>query len=156
MSVDYLKVINLIKEKKLLENTSDHFEPRSSVHNHYHDIAKAEAIQEQKRLRALETAAQNAEIDSMPSKDKEDYDQQLTDKVKEDKKSKQRDQLRIMSAFESLTDGFRGPVNEDKTAAEMGMKLNEKAGAIKKREREKTKKEKSLSAKLRLKAKKNK
>lgn len=61
-----------------------------------------------------------------------------------------------MNAFESLADGLRSTPKEEIIASEMGMQLNEKAGAIKKREREKTKKEKSLSAKLRLKAKKNK
>lgn len=88
LSVDYMKVINLIKEKKLLESTSDHFDPRSSVQNHFHDIAKAEALQDMKRVRALEAAAMSAEIQSAPTKDVQDYDASLETKVKDDKKSK--------------------------------------------------------------------
>ena len=88
LSVDYMKVINLIKEKKLLESTSDHFDPSSSVHNQYHDIAKAEAIEEMKRVRALELQDKMMEMGSEPSKDITDYDQNLETKIKDEKKNK--------------------------------------------------------------------
>jgi hypothetical protein len=46
MSVDYLKIINLIKQKKLLENTTDLYDPTSTVQSHYYDAQKAELIEE--------------------------------------------------------------------------------------------------------------
>jgi hypothetical protein len=41
LSIDYLKIINLIKQKKLLENTSDQFDPTSALEAHYHDLDKS-------------------------------------------------------------------------------------------------------------------
>lgn len=42
LSIDYLKIINLIKQKKLLENTSDQFDPTGTLQNHYFDLEKQE------------------------------------------------------------------------------------------------------------------
>ena len=44
MGVDYLKVINLIKQKKVLENSSDHYDPTAAHQAHYHDVGKAERL----------------------------------------------------------------------------------------------------------------
>lgn len=38
VGVEYLKVINLIKQKKLLENTTDQYDPTASIEAHYYDI----------------------------------------------------------------------------------------------------------------------
>jgi hypothetical protein len=37
LGIDYLKIINLIKRKKLVENTSNHFEAVDSIHSSYLD-----------------------------------------------------------------------------------------------------------------------
>jgi len=41
LSIDYLKIINLIKQKKLLELSSNHFDPSSALEATYHDVEKA-------------------------------------------------------------------------------------------------------------------
>lgn len=41
LSIDYLKIINLIKQKKLLENTTDQFDPTSAVEAHHYEIGRA-------------------------------------------------------------------------------------------------------------------
>lgn len=46
MSLDYVKILSLIKRKKLLENTSDPFNPTDSVDSIYYDIG----IDEEEKL----------------------------------------------------------------------------------------------------------
>ena len=46
LSIDYLKIINLIKQKKLLELTSDHFDPSSALEASYYDIEKSQRLLE--------------------------------------------------------------------------------------------------------------
>lgn len=40
LAVDYLRIINLIKQKKLLEESGDIFHPSAVLDSHYHDIQK--------------------------------------------------------------------------------------------------------------------
>ena len=61
LSIDYLKIVNLIKQKKLLEMTTDHYDPTATVDIHYHDIQQAEIIAEKKRLASIEQAAKSIE-----------------------------------------------------------------------------------------------
>ena len=42
LSVDYLKIINLIKQKKLLETAGDLYDPLSATESHHYDLQKAE------------------------------------------------------------------------------------------------------------------
>ena len=44
LSIDYLKIINLIKQKKLLENSTDLFDPTAAVEAHHYDIDKTDKI----------------------------------------------------------------------------------------------------------------
>jgi len=38
LGIDYLKIINLIKRKKLVENSSNEFDPADSIDSTYFDI----------------------------------------------------------------------------------------------------------------------
>ncbi len=42
LSLDYFKIINLIKRKKLLEETSDHYNAEDSVNTVWNDITLLE------------------------------------------------------------------------------------------------------------------
>lgn len=42
LGTDYLKIIGLIKQKKLLERSSDKFDPSASADVHYYDLQKEE------------------------------------------------------------------------------------------------------------------
>jgi len=42
LSLDYFKIINLIKRKKLVEDTSDHFNAEDSVNNVWNDMTMIE------------------------------------------------------------------------------------------------------------------
>jgi hypothetical protein len=37
LSIDYLKIIHLIKQKRLLENTTDQFDPTAAMEAHWYD-----------------------------------------------------------------------------------------------------------------------
>ena len=42
LSIDYLKIINLIKQKKLLELTSDQYDPSSALEATYFDVEESQ------------------------------------------------------------------------------------------------------------------
>ena len=65
LGVDYLKIINLIKQKKLMEMTSDHFDPMAAHETHYHDVQRAEQIAREKELRSLESGLAAIENEKM-------------------------------------------------------------------------------------------
>ena len=57
LSIDYLKIVNLIKQKKLLEMSTDLYDPTAAAEAHYHDIQHAEIIENKKRISSVEQAA---------------------------------------------------------------------------------------------------
>ena len=57
LSIDYMKIIQLIKQKKMIEGTSDHFDPTSATEEHYFDIEKSQRlIEEQEEVARAEYA----------------------------------------------------------------------------------------------------
>jgi len=57
-----LKIINLIKQKKLLEKTSDQFDPSSALGSHYYNVEQNERLLEAREEKAI--AQQMANIES--------------------------------------------------------------------------------------------
>lgn len=49
LSIDYLKIINLIKQKKLLEQTTNLYDPTAAMESHWFDVVKLEDA-EQRRI----------------------------------------------------------------------------------------------------------
>ena len=75
LSIDYLKIINLIKQKKLLENTSDQFDPTSALEAHHYDIEKAKRLQELKEEQSREAFSKNyMDTQSVVASGLENYD----------------------------------------------------------------------------------
>jgi hypothetical protein len=78
LSIDYLKIINLIKQKKLLENSTNQFDPTSAVEAHHFDIDKTNRILEARDEAGRQQFARNfEEADSSVAKGIEDHDQGL-------------------------------------------------------------------------------
>ena len=50
MGIDYLKIINLIKRKKLVENTSDLYNPAEALDSTFYEL---ESINRDKRLKSI-------------------------------------------------------------------------------------------------------
>ena len=61
LSIDYLKIINLIKQKKLLENSTDLFDPTSAVDAHHYDIDKTDRIMAMREEGGRQQFAKNFE-----------------------------------------------------------------------------------------------
>jgi len=48
MGVDYIKILNLIKRKKLIEDSSNEFDPANAVDSTFYDLT---IIEEEKKLK---------------------------------------------------------------------------------------------------------
>ena len=156
MQIDYLKILNLIKQKKLVENSSDQFDPSSAHVAHYYDIDKVRRDQERQDLIQLESFAANfQEEDRKGQQVNEEFDSNLETQIKKDKKAQAKEQLKLMKQFDNLADSLQKQ-NVSQIKKEDGDDIKETAGQVKRREREKQKKEKTLASKLRMKAKKQK
>lgn len=157
MQIDYLKIIDLIKQKKLVENTSDQYDPSSAHVAHYYDLEKARKVKEREEQLQLEHFAKNfqeKEAQSRGQQVSDEYDTQLEAQIKQDKKSAAKEQLKLMKQFDNLAESLqKAPIQKIKDEEN---EVIETAGQIRKREREKNKKEKTLASKLRMKAKKQK
>lgn len=57
LQIDYMKILNLIKKKKLLENTADQFDPTATVHTNYFDVEQMETEQLKREQRQREEFA---------------------------------------------------------------------------------------------------
>ena len=156
ISIDYMKIINLIKQKKLLEQTTNLYDPTAAVETHWFDVDKIEEADERKREQlAAARAGKDADAEFGgglgDSIERGEYEKNLDNKVKNDKKAQAKEQLKIIKQFDTLAEQFK------KTSGSLVSEQPEKketAGMIKRKD--KKKKEKTLAAKLRLKAKKNK
>jgi len=107
LSIDYLKIINLIKQKKLMENSTDQFDPTSAVEAHWYDTDKADLILKMREEQSREAFAKNFDDTSKDvAKGVDNYDANVEKKIKDDKKSKAREQLKIIKQFDSLSEQF--------------------------------------------------
>lgn len=105
LGIDYLKIINLIKQKKLLERTCDKFDPSSTVEIDYYDLAKNDLLLKQQEEQALEIFGMNAEEQSnYVVTGLENYDQDITTNIKKDKKQQAKEQLKIIKQFDTLAE----------------------------------------------------
>jgi hypothetical protein len=63
LGVDYLKIINLIKRKKLIEVTSDEYNPADSIDSTYRDISLIEREALFKRLKQEDKLRRDLDMD---------------------------------------------------------------------------------------------
>lgn len=59
LSLDYFKIINLIKRKKLVEDTSDHFDVEDSVNTVWNDLDMIDKNRSEKERQNFERYAKN-------------------------------------------------------------------------------------------------
>ena len=157
-----MKIINLLKQKKMMENTSDQFDPENTnktVWNDLRDLQRDAKIQE---LESIEQYSRDQLISGAVA-DVDDgdasKDASRMENVKESKKKELRDQRQILMQFDKLAKNFDRSVSTAGDSMQVvqkgtGKMVDETASMLKKKTKQK--KEKSLSAKLRLKTKKSK
>ena len=162
LSIDYHKIISLIKQKKLVEATSDQFNPENSFNSTWKDINSIERDRLAKQRAELARYNRMLEMsgesggggDSQLDVDQDDTGVSVRSTKKEEAKQKKA----IIMQFDKIATGFQSKksmIGRDQTVSTRdGSEIAETAGMIKKRARDKKKKEKTLGAKLRLKTKK--
>lgn len=64
LGIDYLKIINLIKRKKLVETTSNHYDPADAIDSTYIDIENIEREQLLRKKREEERFRKEMSIES--------------------------------------------------------------------------------------------
>jgi hypothetical protein len=109
LGVDYLKIINLIKRKKLVELTSDEYNPAHALDSTYLDIERIEREEiikqrkeEEKIKRELDQEAQ-----SSTGGDRLALEDQETDvSVRTAKKREEREKQRLLKQFDALAEQY--------------------------------------------------
>lgn len=160
LGVDYLKIIQLVKQTKLLENSSDHYSAADQTVSAWNNVdlithekerrAQAELDRYNKKM-LLEMSEADTSQMSMG-------DDEVEESAKAIKRKEMKEQQKVIQQFEKLATQFERTQGADasvKTKSKMGDKeVVETAGMLKRKT--KLKKEKSLSSKLRMKEKKGK
>ena len=171
-----MKIISLLKQKKLLEQTSDHFDPENTLQSVWNDVDELQRDVLRKEQANIERYNKKVSTrlslltnhfiilqmildgDSGPTEAIEADDDKSSENVRQKKKRELREQRQLVMQFDKLSKKFdKGAAQAGETAKIVqkgtGKLVAETAGMLKKKT--KKKKEKSLSAKLRLKSKKN-
>ena len=94
LSIDYLKIINLIKRKKLTEATSDEYNPASSIDSTYLDLDLIEKEKGMKQRNEEEKFRREMEMDQQSAATGERLqleDQETDTSVRAAKKREERD-----------------------------------------------------------------
>lgn len=150
LGIDYLKIINLIKRKKLEEATSDRFNPADAIDSTYLDVEEVERERLAFQKRQEEKVKRNMSLDDASSSagDRLQLEDQESDtSVRATKKREEREKQRLLKQFDALSSQYEKSTQLIKT-----QEVKESAGDLKRKS--KKKKEKTLSSKLRLKEKK--
>ena len=151
LGIDYLKIINMIKRKKLVEMTSDHFNPADAIDSTYIDIDEIERDQMLKKRRDEDRFRKEMSIEQSSSSvgDRLQLEDQETDvSVRAAKKREEREKNKLLKQFDALAETY-----QKSTQIIANQKVTESAGDLKRKS--KKKKEKTLASKLRLKEKKS-
>ena len=109
LGLDYVKILNLIKRKKLLENSSNHFDPQDSIDSTYLTQIDEREVKLQKHIEDLErfnreqlfgdgTAGSRADNEIM------DEDEEKS--VRTQKKKEEREKEKLLKQFDALASQF--------------------------------------------------
>lgn len=108
IGIDYLKIINLIRRKKLVEATSDEFNPADSIDSTFLDL---DLIDKEKRLKQMkdeEKFKKDMQIDAASTTGErlQLEDQETENTVRTAKKREERDKTRLLKQFDALAVQF--------------------------------------------------
>ncbi len=150
LGVEYLKIINLIKRKKLVETTSNEYSAQDQIDSTYIDIEQIDREETIKKLKEEERFRKDMAMEAASSSagDRLQLEDQETDvSVRAAKKREEREKNRLLKQFDALAEQY-----EKSAQVITSHKPTESAGDLKRKS--KKKKEKTLASKLRLKEKK--
>lgn len=103
LAVEYLKIINLIKQKKLLEKTSDQFDPSSALGSHYYNVDKEELIMEERmNAQAQKQIEATKIVENKISTGIDNYEEDVAQEVTSTKKDEAKEKMRLMKQFDTV------------------------------------------------------
>ncbi len=108
LSIDYFKIISLIKRKKLLENTSDSFNAEDQTNFTWNDLNLVERAQTEREKAAIDKFNRSKMLDGAGGG--EDYsskmslaqDEEAESDVRKTKKKEAREHQKIIQQFDKL------------------------------------------------------
>ena len=114
MSIEYFKIIEMIKQKKLLEQTSDHYDPESAPLTTYHDInalERKEKLDQKSKILQFERQLQfEDQMAAVGARDRgADLDlneEQEGQDVRSQKKQELKEKRAIITQFDKIAAGF--------------------------------------------------
>jgi len=130
LSIDYMKIISLIKRKKLLEDTSDHYDPENSytaVWNDLSELKRDELMRERERMAdfAKDDLRQEAGVRIA------DVGEEARDStVKNSKKKELREQRQIVKQFDKLATKFERGSGPGEGAGDTMKVVNKQTGKL--------------------------
>ena len=144
-----MKIINLIKQKKLVEETSNEYSAADQIDSTFRDLKQIDREALLKKFRLEEKLRKDMDMEDQSSAgDRLQLEDQEADvSVRAAKKREEREKNKLLKQFDALAEQY-----EKSTSIIQGQKATESAGDLKRKS--KKKKEKTLAAKLRLKEKK--
>lgn len=114
----------------MLEKTSDQFDPSSALGSHFFDIEKNQRLLAAREEKAAAQQMANIEREANSvSLGIESHDANIETQVKNDKKARAKEQLKIMKQFDSMSESFQ------RSSTKIDQEFTETAGQIRKRER---------------------
>jgi len=109
LGIDYLKIINMIKRKKLVENASNHFDPADSIDSTYLDVSLIDREESLKKAREEEKFRRDMQMEAEGSSAGErlELEDQETDiSVRSAKKREERDKQKLLKQFDALAEQY--------------------------------------------------
>ena len=135
ISIDYMKIISLLKRKKLFEDTSDQFDPENSynaVWSNLSDLKRDELMKQRQSIMKYSKESVTAEV-SMNMADAADESRESN--VKKAKKKELQEQRQIIQQFDKLAGKFEKGNQAGDTAQvvskQTGKLVSETAGMLK-------------------------
>lgn len=109
LGIDYLKIINLIKRKKLVENSSNHYDPADQIDSTYLDLATIDREQALQKAREEEKFRREMQMEAQTSSAGERLqleDTEADQSVRSAKKREERDKQKLLKQFDALAEQY--------------------------------------------------
>jgi hypothetical protein len=109
LGVEYLKIINLIKRKKLVETTSNEYSAQDQIDSTYIDIEQIDREETIKKLKEEERFRKDMAMEAASSSagDRLQLEDQETDvSVRAAKKREEREKNRLLKQFDALAEQY--------------------------------------------------
>jgi hypothetical protein len=130
LSIDYMKIISLIKRKKLLEDTSDHYDAENSYTAVWNDLGE---LKRDKMMKEREMMAEYDKDNLLQEANVSlgDIEEEARDSsVRNQKKKELREQRQIVKQFDKLATKFERGTGSGESAGDTMKVVNKQTGKL--------------------------